>query len=246
MNACQNENNCGNLVKQTSAGANAVIAILHLNRPERANAYDDEMLAALECELQKAATSGFFRAIIITADGDRVFCGGADKEQLKRNRARDGLQLKSREVFDFLAALPLPTIAAINGAAVGGGLELALACDIRVCAPTARFRFPELSLGLTPAAGGMRRLPEIIGHGRAREMILFGRELDAKTALDWGLVAHVGDDFQTVALRFAENVVSQDPMATLLAKRMIESGRSPAQRELEGAIQALLYQRKFT
>lgn len=234
-----------NLVQWITPDTNKAIALLRLNRPIRANAYNADMLNSLEQKIRTITEEKIVRALIITGEGVRAFCAGADKNELQGRRALDGLNLKSRELFDLLARLPIATIAAINGAAVGGGLELALACDIRVCTPTAKFSFPELSLGLNPAAGGMIRLPAIVGKSCAKEMILFGRELDAATALEWGLVSHVGNDFEAKALTLAEWTVRQDPLAMYLAKKVIDSDQSMGRHDLSAVVQALLYEQKY-
>lgn len=233
------------LVRLTHVENNKAVVMLCLNRPSRANAYTSAMLDALEREMRAFMEGGVVRVIVIRGEGDRSFCAGADKDELKGRRAEDGLNLRSRELFDMWAALPILTVAAINGAAIGGGLELALACDIRLCSTTARFSFPELTLGLSPAAGGMERLPVLVGKGRAKEMILFGRELDAATALDWGLVSYVGEDFEAKALELAERAGTQDPLAVRLSKRVIDSDPALGKQDLTAFAQALLYERKF-
>lgn len=219
--------------------------MLYLNRPTYSNAYNTLMLDLLESELRSIIEMEKVRAIIITGKGNRAFCAGADKNDLKGRRIQDGLNLRSRQLFDLLATLPILTIAAVNGAAIGGGLELILACDIRVSATTANFSLPELNFGLSPAAGGMRRLPDIVGKSRAKEIILLSRELDATTALEWGLVTYIGDDFEKKALEIAEQSTKQDPLALSLAKRLIDSEQNFEKQNLEALVQALLYERKF-
>jgi enoyl-CoA hydratase len=203
------------------------------------------MLHSLEQKLQTIAEEAFIRALIITGTGQQAFCAGADQDELKGRRTLDGLHLKSKKVFDLLARLPIPTIAAMNGAAIGGGLELALACDIRLSTPSAKFLLPELTLSLIPAAGGMIRLPNIIGKSRAKEMILFGRKLDAATALEWGLVSHVCDDVEAKALTLAIWVAAQDPLAMHLAKKVMGSDQCSEQHDLSAVVQALLYEQKY-
>lgn len=241
----QNESCSPELVARTTVGGDKRIAMIRLNRPSRANAYNSEMLNLIESAVRTNLATGKIHALIITGSGERAFCAGADRDELRTRRAEDGLDLRSREIFEYLAALPIPTVAAINGAAIGGGLELALACDIRVCAPTAKFSFPELSFGLSPAAGGMDRLPPAIGKSRAKEMILFGREIDAPTALDWGLVSYVCDDYEAKALALAEWAAAQDSLAMRLSKRIIDSNENSGRLNLNGVTQALLYERKF-
>ena len=236
---------CHDLVQWERVGDNKTIAILRLNHPQRANAYHTDMLHLLEQKLRTITEGACIRALIITGTGQRTFCAGADKDELKGRRVLDGLNLKSREVFDLLARLPIPTIAAMNGSAVGGGLELALACDIRLSTPSAKFSLPELTLSLTPAAGGMIRLPNIIGKNRAKEMILFGRELDAATALEWGLVSYVCHNVEEKAFALAMSAAAQDPLAMCLAKKVMNSDPCSTQNDLSSVVQALLYEQKY-
>ena len=245
MDSVNNKIACSSLIQSTMHGTNGSIEILRLNRPARANAYNAVMLNLLEQKVRAIIEKKKVRVLIITGEGERAFCAGSDKDELIGRRILDGLNLKSRELFDLLAGLPIPTIAAINGAAVGGGLELALACDIRVCTTTAKFSFPELSLGLSPAAGGMIRLPAAVGRSCAKEMILFGRILDAATAFERGLVSYVGNDFKTKALALAEWAAAQDSLAMSLSKKVIESDSHFSQYDLSAVVQALLYEQKY-
>ncbi|WP_075795012.1 enoyl-CoA hydratase/isomerase family protein [Massilia putida] len=230
-------------VRVEQIGHDGAVRRLRLDRPERANAYHQVLLTELDAALNEARADASVKAIIVTGSGDRAFCSGADRDELRTRGALDGIELFSREVFDRLAELPLPTVACINGAAIGGGLELALACDIRVCSAEARFALPELSLGLTPAAGGVRRLPGLIGHARAAEIILFQRMLDAVTAQSWGLVAECGGDYQARALALAETAAGLDPMAFRLGKILLAQEQQRAQADLESLAQGLLYER---
>lgn len=224
--------------------ANNVLQLL-INRPDRANAYNAALLGALDDALDDIERQPAISALIISGTGERAFCAGADRKELAARRMADGIDLPSRALFDRLAALPIATIACINGAAIGGGLELALACDMRVCSPEALFRLPEMRLDLTPAAGAMRRLPELVGMARAKEMILFQRTVDAREALAWGLVAHQGRDFRQHALACAEAVAMLDRTAIRLAKQVLTRAVDPLQRDLEAVSQALLYESKF-
>ncbi len=233
------------LLKLPPAAGREHICLLQLNRPERANAYNTALLEALLVTLQAIKSQPALRALVICGAGDRSFCAGADRRELKGRRFNDGIELLSRVAFDELAALPIPTVACINGGAIGGGLELALACDLRVCTPTAVFALPELSLGLTPAAGGMRRLPALIGLGRAKEMILFQRRLDAVQACNWGLVTYQGEDYRSRAMALTEQAAVLDPMALGLAKKLLDAKMHSMQREFEAFTQAILYERNF-
>lgn len=233
------------LLKLPAEAGREHICILQLNRPERANAYNTALLESLLAALQEIKSQPALRALLICGAGERAFCAGADRQELKGRCFKDGIELLSRFVFDQLAELPIPTVACINGAAMGGGLELALACDLRVCSPGAVFALPELSLGLTPAAGGIRRLPPLIGLGRAKEMILFQHRLDAFQAWSWGLVAYKGEDYRSYAMALTEQAAALDPMALRLAKKLLDAETHSMQREFEAFTQAFLYERNF-
>lgn len=239
------DSNNPSMVVKSTVKDDSRITILSINRPQKANAYNEAVLDVLQKEIRAAVEDFNTHVIVLTGKGNRSFCAGADLNELKTRRAEHGLDLKSRKIFDYLASSPKLTIAAVNGAAVGGGLELALGCDIRVCAPNAKFAFPEIDFALTPAAGGMRRIPAIIGKSRAKEMILFGRELNAQEALEWGLVSYVGEDFKEVALQHARRIASLDQLAVSLAKKVIDEDKENEQNVLESVVQALLYERKF-
>jgi enoyl-CoA hydratase len=224
-------------------GLDQSIALLRLNRPDCANSYNSDMLLTLKRQMNSLTENNKVRALIITGRGP-VFCGGADKNEIVGRRMIDGLNLTSRQVFDMIASIPIPTIAAINGSAIGGGLELALACDIRIASPTAKFALPEITLGLTPAAGGMTRLLQIVGISRAKEMILFGREIDALKALSWGIISQLSDDVVSDAFGIAVWAVSQDQLALRLAKQIMNIDSSCERHDLSPLVQALLYEQK--
>jgi enoyl-CoA hydratase len=228
-------------VRQGPAG------ILLLNRPEKANAYTDALLEELAGGLREMADDPEVRAVILGGGDSPHFCAGADLDEMSGRQPAEALALRSRALFAELAALPKPTLAAVAGACVAGGLELALACDLRLAARGARFAFPETGLGLIPAAGGTLRLPQVIGVARAKEMILFGRELSADEAWQAGLVTEVVEPDQLMgrALWWAQAAARRDPLALRLAKQALHLAlpAGPAL-EYEGAAQALLYGRR--
>lgn len=230
------------LVSVGQLGGISGSVLVRLERPEKANAYNEAMLTSLREILIRVEADQSMRCLIITGAGDRAFCGGADQDELQRRRALHGIDLLSREVFDRLANLPLPTICCINGAAIGGGLELALACDTRVCAPHASFSLPELGMDLAPAAGAMRRLPALVGLSRAKEMIIFGRAIDASTAFLWGITSYCGNDFINQAHRLAGVAVSYDRTAVRLVKACLSTAHTAGDTALEGVTQGLLYE----
>lgn len=223
---------------------NPSIKVISFNRANKSNAYNSELLEAFYEELQKVNNDASIHAIVITGMGNS-FCAGADLNELNGRRAEDGIFLKSREVFDYLAALSKITIASINGPAIGGGLELSLACDFRVCSLTASFCFPEVLNNLLPAAGGIRRAPALLGIGLAKEMIILGRKLNAEEAFKYGLVSYAGDQFMQIAFDYAQKVSALDQFTVMLAKKVINQQNSTNQGIEEPISQALLYERKF-
>ncbi len=220
------------------------VALVGLNRPQQANAYDQRLLQALGEALEQLARNPEVRALVLHGSGSRHFCAGADRDELSRRGPEEALDLEARRVFENLARWPWPTVAAIRGAALGGGLELALACDVRLAARDAVFGFPETALGLIPAAGGCLRAPRILGDSLAREMVLFGRQLSAEEALRFGLVSQVlpGEELLERALALAGKAAARHSLATRLAKQALGLSipRGDAL-EFEGAAQALLY-----
>lgn len=210
------------------------IATLKLNRPTRLNAIGVRMAAELQAALADLEASGAVRVLILTGVGERAFCTGADlKERTVMDEAARWAH--NRALFDCtnqLARLPIPTIAAVNGLALGGGCELTLACDLRIAAAHAAFALPETHLGIIPGAGGTQRLPRLIGPGRAKELIFSARRIDAATALTWGLLSQVvpGDTLLTSATALATEIARQSQTALALAKAAIDNG-------LEGSLE---------
>lgn len=220
--------------------------VLVLNRPEKANAYNEALLAELSAAFHAATADPVIRTVIFTGAGEH-FCSGADLDEMKVKTFEDALALRSQALFSEIARSPKPTIAAVNGAAVAGGVELALACDLRIAAAAARFAFPETSLGIIPAAGGTMRLPRIVGPALAKEMILAGRELSAEEALRAGLVGEVVEPNRLLkrALLLAAAVARRDPVALRLAKQALDMPfENDAVLRYEGTAQALLYLRR--
>ena len=218
------------------------VSILELRRPERANAYTQRMLHELDEAIE--ALGGVARVVVVQAAGDGAFCGGADLDELHAASPSDALSLLSQRVFTALARAPFVSIAAIHGAAVAGGFELALACDLRVAGPAARFALPEPALGLIPSAGGCTRLTRIVGPSRAKAIILGAMEIDAPTALDWGVVQRMATDPRAEAQAWANTVVQRDPVALRLAKAVIDKDETQDSLWLERVSEALLYARK--
>jgi len=220
------------------------IARIVLDRPKRANAYDLAMLEALEAALDQALAEPEHGALVIESTGQGAFCGGADLAQMKQADPLDALDLRSQAVFDRIARSPLVTVAAVHGAAVAGGFELALACDLRVASPQARFSLPETALGLIPSAGGCTRLTRLLGPSRAKQIILAGEVLDARTALDWGLIAALVPEPRQEAMAMARKIAGRDRIALRLAKQIIDIDDDKPSLQAERVAEALLYSRK--
>ena len=223
------------------------VGYLEIHRPEKANAYNRALLLELARTLEQMEGDDTVRSIVIQGAGDRSFCAGADLEEMQVKDYSDALNLKSSKVFTAIASCPKVTLAAINGAAVAGGLELALACDIRICSEQARFFLPETKLGLIPAAGGTHRLSQIVGIGRAKELILGGGVWSAEDALRFGLVSEVvpSDALLACAQKWGERIGQRDPLALQLAKRAIDFRTSyNLESGVEAVTEALLYEIK--
>lgn len=204
------------------------IGVITLNRPDVLNALNNDMMLELGWVLELAAQSGEVSALIITGSG-RAFVAGADIsdfDSLGKDPflGRDAA-LAGQDVFATLASLPIPTIAAINGFAFGGGLELALAADLRVASSSARMGLPEVGLGLIPGYGGTQRLPRLIGVSRALDLILTGRHVPADEALQLGLVNRVADDALAAALELAQQMLKNAPISLGVAKEAVMRGQ---------------------
>jgi enoyl-CoA hydratase len=178
-------------------------------------------LAVLE-----AAAPGDVRAVVVTGDGDRAFSAGSHVAEFESQRGPNGRARHALEsgMADRLARLPMPTIAAIEGNALGGGLELALCCDIRVASETSRLGLPEVRLAVTPGAGGTQRLPRVVGAARAKELILTGRVLTAEEAERIGLVSRVvpAGQARAAADEIAAEISARGPVAVREAKRLVD------------------------
>ncbi len=196
------------------------IATLTIDRPAVKNALNretvDECLAAL-ADLAKQTDVG---VLVLTGSGESSFVSGSDINDIRNRTRDDGLAGIASSVCSAVERFPRPTIAAINGYALGGGCEIALACDIRIASETAKFGQPELNLGIIPAAGGTQRLPRVVGLGWAKHLVLTGEIIDAKQALAIGLVTVVtpAGQLQLRARELAKKIIRQGPLAARLAK----------------------------
>jgi enoyl-CoA hydratase len=196
------------------------IATLMVDRPSVKNALDLETVKELHDALDALAGDGGVGVLIVTGAGETSFVSGADINDIRARGRDDGLAAINSSLFAKIDKFPKPVIAAINGFALGGGCELALACDIRVASETAKFGQPELGLGIIPGAGATQRLPRIVGLGWAKHLVLSGDIIDAKQALEIGLVTAVmpAGQLQLRARELAKKVLRQGPLAARLAK----------------------------
>jgi methylglutaconyl-CoA hydratase len=207
-------------------------AIVVLDKPERMNALSRDMVLALGRVGRELANDEEIRAVLLTGAGDRAFCAGADlKERVGMSEA-DVLQVLDlyRSELGWLATSRRPTIAVINGAALGGGLELALHCDFRIASERAVLALPETALGIIPGAGGTQRLPRIVGEAKAKELILLGTRLDARQALAIGLVHRVVPaeaDLLAATLEFIKPILDGAPIAQAAALTALRAADGP-------------------
>jgi len=193
------------------------VATLTIDRPEVKNALDLETVNAIRAALQALAADAGVGVLIITGGGEAAFVSGADINDIRARGRDEGLAAINSSLFAEIERFPRPTIAAVNGYALGGGCELALACDIRIASDTAKFGQPELGLGIIPGAGATQRLPRIIGMGRAKHLILTGEIIDAKQALEIGLVTAVTTGMTAICRVMTYEIASVANIATMKA-----------------------------
>jgi enoyl-CoA hydratase len=196
------------------------VATLVVDRPAVKNALNHETVRECHAALAALAADEGAGVLVITGAGESSFVSGADINDIRARGRDEGLAAINSSLFAAIERFPRPTIAAVNGYALGGGCELALACDLRVAADTAKFGQPEVGLGIIPGAGATQRLPRIVGLGWAKHLILTGEIIDAKQALDIGLVTAVmpASQLQMRARELARKILRQGPLAARLAK----------------------------
>lgn len=204
------------------------IAIITLNRPASANAFSKNMLYELRNILNEVRNSQRIRVVILTGTGTKAFCAGADLKERKGmsdTEAKDAVRLIGTTITE-VESLPQPVIAAINGVAFGGGLEIALASDIRIGAVTVKLGLTETSLAIIPGAGGTQRLPRLIGPGKAKELIYCAKRLTAEEAKEIGILEYIypGEVLMEKAIEMAEEMVKNGPLALIQAKLAINKG----------------------
>ena len=191
--------------------------IIRLNRPDKFNALSREMILALSDVFKTIESEPNLRAVILTGSGDKAFCAGTDITELTELDEERAPQISERgqNLCNQIETCPIPVIAAVNGIAAGGGCELALACHLRIASPSAQFSLPETKLGAIPAYGGTQRLARAIGEGRALEMMLTGRTVEAKEALQFGLINHIAPagELLAQAQSLAQEISKLAPLA---------------------------------
>jgi enoyl-CoA hydratase len=205
----------------------AAVATLTVNRPAALNALNRVVLEDFAHVLGEVRRDAAVRVLIVTGAGDRAFVAGADIAAMSEMAPGEGLEFSrmGHRVMQSFEDLPIPVIAAVNGFALGGGLELAMACDLIIASEKARFGQPEINLALIPGFGGTQRLPHRIGHARAREFVMTGDMFDAKTALALGLVNQVvaPEELMPAARKLAERLASKSAVALRQAKAALRA-----------------------
>jgi enoyl-CoA hydratase len=217
------------------------VAVLTLARPKALNALDRATLEALSARCAELSERRDLRAVVVTGEG-RAFAAGADIAEMQAMTPLQGERFSrlGHEALASLEALPVPTIAAVNGFALGGGCELACACDWIYASSKARFGQPEVNLGIIPGFGGTSRLLRRVGVAWAKELVLTGEPIDAETALRIGLVNRVfaPEELLPAALRAGETIASRGPLAVAQAKRILQEGQDADQRTAHALEQA--------
>ncbi len=207
------------------------LLVLTINRPEALNALNGDVIRALSEAIQAASTNDDVRALVLTGSGEKAFVAGADIKEFAEFNAEQGRALSAQgqtALFDLVEQCPKPVIAAVNGYALGGGLELAMAAHIRVASENALLGLPEVSLGVIPGYGGTQRLPQLVGKGKAMEMILTARAIPASDALACGLVNAVVPQAELLnaAKQLAGQIMKNAPTALSAALKSVLAGYS--------------------
>ena len=204
------------------------VAVITINRPDKLNALNAETVSELRVALERVAADEAVRAVIVTGAGAKSFVAGADIAELAQMTPLSGIEVsrQGQDTFRALETMSKPVIAAVNGFALGGGLELALACHFRVASENAKFGLPEVKLGIIPGYGGTIRLPRVVGRGRALEMILTGEMIDAQEAYRIGLVNHVYPfaELLGAAEQLAKKIAANGPVAVALGIEAVDHG----------------------
>lgn len=226
-----------NILAQTTDG----ISTITINRPQQLNALNKETIEELNAALSELEKDIAVRVVIITGAGEKAFVAGADIKEFAQFSTEQGKELSAKGhelLFDKVANFTKPVIAAINGFALGGGLELAMACHLRIASENARMGLPEVGLGVIPGYGGTQRLPQLIGKSKAMEMILTAEMIDAKIALHYGLVNHVVPSAELLAKasEIGKKIRKNSPMALTSAIKAVNANYTDGMNGLEEEI----------
>ena len=204
------------------------VAIVTIDRPEALNALNSDVLTELYGKIDELDSDSTVKVVIITGAGEKAFIAGADIATMSNMAPEDALAFArtGHRTMDRIAAMKKPTIAAINGFALGGGCELALACDIRIASSKARIGIPEVTLGVIPGFGGTQRLARLVGSGVAMEMLVTGKQVDAGEAIGIGLVNSVSEpsELMSVCMKLAQRIAKNSASAIMLGKQALYSG----------------------
>jgi enoyl-CoA hydratase len=201
------------------------VAVLTINRPDKLNALNKQVHAEGVAALDELKTDETVRVLVITGAGEKSFIAGADISEFKgQTPVTQRSAFHERSLFNSLEAFPKPVIAMVNGFCLGGGNELAMACDLRMASENARFSQPEINLGIMCGGGGTQRLTRLVGEGRAMEMVLTGDMIDAATAYQVGLVNHVypAAELEAKTMELAEKIAEKAPIALQLSKEAVK------------------------
>lgn len=213
---------------ERSVGKKGHIAVATINRPKALNALNSQVLEDIDQLVEQVKADDEIRALVITGSGEKAFVAGADIGEMSTLTKAEGEAFgkKGNDVFRKLETLPVPTIAAVNGFALGGGCELSMSCDIRICADTAVFGQPEAGLGITPGFGGTQRLARLVGLGMAKQLIYTAKNIKADEALRIGLVNAVYPlaELMPAAEKLAETIAKNAPIAVRACKKAINDG----------------------
>ena len=217
------------------------ISRITIDRPDKLNALNIDTISELHHALNQADLAKAIKVIIITGSGEKAFVAGADISEFADYSVSQGERLAAQgqaQLFDFIAHLSTPVIAAVNGFALGGGLELAMAAHFRIASDNAKMGLPEVSLGVIPGYGGTQRLPQLVGKGRAMELIMTASMIDAKKALLYGLVNHVTtqDELLPLAEEIAEKIMRNSSVAIAAAITAMNAGYEDGENGFEAEI----------
>jgi len=208
---------------------NAGIALLTINRPQQLNALNKQTLSEINVAFESLREDDAVKVVILTGSGEKAFVAGADIKEFAHFSGEEGSELAKEghmTVFNLIEEFPKPVIAAVNGFALGGGLELAMSAHVRIASDNARMGLPETSLGVIPGYGGTQRLPQLVGKGRALEMIFSAKMIDAATALSYGLVNQVvpQNELMQAAEAMAQSFMKNSIVAMGFAIEAVNAG----------------------